>query len=252
MAQLFQTILYQPIFNIFVALYNVVGDVGVVILIITVVIKLALWPLTAKAIRAQKSLQELQPKMQELKEKYKDDQQRMAQETMALYKDHKVNPLGSCLPVLIQIPIFLALYWVLRNGLTTTDFSLLYGFVTAPDSIHATSLGIIDLAQSSVVLAIAAAGAQYWHASGLSKKRPPQTAGQGGKDEDMMAVMNKQMLYVMPVLTLFISASLPGGVALYWFLSTLLSAIQQKMIFSKHDKNGPHEGENVIDGTIVS
>lgn len=250
MRALFEIILYQPIFNTFVGLYNYIPDVGVVILIMTIVIKGALWPLTRKSIQAQKSLTDLQPKLEELKKKHKDNQQELAQETMKLYRENKVNPLGSCLPILIQLPIFLALYWVLRSGLTTDDFSLLYPFIAAPESINPISLGIANLANVSWVLALAAGAAQFWQAKSMMRRRAPKVAGEGAKDENMMAMMNKQMLYFMPVLTVFISLQLPGGVALYWFLSTFLTAVQQTILFRKQKKD---KGDgSVIEGEVVS
>lgn len=249
MSGLFEVLLYQPMFNIFVGLFNVIPDVGIVIVIITVLMKLALYPLTKKSIVAQKSMSELQPKMEELKTKYKDDQQQLAQETMKLYREHKVNPVGSCLPLLIQLPIFLALYWVLRNGLTTTDFSLLYSFIPSPEAINPISLGIFDLSERSIVLALLAGAAQFWQAKMLTNRRPPKNAGDGAKDESMAAMMNKQMLYMMPVLTVFIGIQFPGGLALYWFLSTLLTALQQVVVFrgQKKDKDA-----NVVEGKLAS
>ncbi len=249
MRALFEAILYQPIFNGFVGLYNIIPDVGVVIVIITLVIKVILYPLTKKSIVAQKSLSELQPKLEELKKKYKDDQQKMAQETMKLYAENKVNPLGSCLPILIQLPVFLAIYWVLRAGLENQSFELLYSFVENPGTINTMSLGIMDLAKASVILAILAGAAQYWQAKMMQRKQPPKEAGAGGKDENMMAMMNKQMLYFMPALTVLIGMTLPGGLTLYWFISTLLTAVQQKMmgLGTKEDK----KDKDAIEGKIV-
>ena len=116
-------------FNGFVALYNIIPDVGIVILIITIIIKLVLYPLTQSSIKSQKALNDLQPKMEEIKRKYKDNQQQLAAETMKLYKENKVNPFASCLPLLIQMPILIALYYVLRSGLASNTFDLLYSFV---------------------------------------------------------------------------------------------------------------------------
>jgi len=252
-AAFFHTILYDPLFNGFVALYDVIPDVGVVIFLITIIIKVALYPLTDKSIRAQKSLTDLQPKLEEVKKKHKDNQQMLAQETMRLYKEHKVNPLGSCLPLLIQLPIFLALYWVLRDGLTTTDFSVLYPFVPNPESINPISLGLFDLSVSNIPLALAAGLAQYWQAKTLSRRKPPSAAGEGAKDENMMTMMNKQMLYFMPFLTVLIGFQLPGGLALYWFLSTLLTGIQQEIVFKKGKKDGGHgDGGTIVEGTLVN
>jgi len=247
MSQLFHIILYQPIFNFFVGLYNFIPDVGIVILIITILIKIILYPLTNMSIRAQKSLTDLQPKMEALKKLHKDNQQMLAQETMKLYKENKVNPFGSCLPILIQLPIFIALYWVMSNGLASNQFEILYSFVKNPGHINTFTLGLFDLGQKSAILAILAGLAQYWQTKSMVRKQPPKAAGEGGKDESMMAMMNKQMLYMMPVMTVIISWQLPAGLALYWFLSTVLTGLQQMWLFKKKKDSI----SNVIEGEIV-
>lgn len=234
MSHIFQLILTQPMFNGFVALYNLIPDVGVVILIITILIKLVLYPLTKSSIKSQKALTDLQPKLNELKEKYKDDKQALAQETMRLYKENKVNPFASCLPLLIQLPILIALYYVLRTSLMdNTKFDLLYSFVSAPDAINKTSFGIFDLGKPSYVLAVLAGAAQFWQSKMMMRKRVDKPVPAGAKDEDTMAMMNKQMLYFMPFMTVFIGMSLSAGLTLYWFLSTLLTALQQLYMFKK-------------------
>lgn len=234
MQALFQTILYQPIFNGFVALYNLIPDVGIVIILITILIKAILYPLTNASIKAQKSLTDLQPKLDAIKQEFKGNQQQLAQETMKLYKEHKVNPFGSCLPILVQLPIFIALYYVLRGALTPNDFSSLYPFVKSPGTINAVSLGLVDLGKGNVILAVLAGAAQFWQAKMFSRKQPPKIAGAAAKDEGMAAMMNKQMLYVMPIMTVLISFQLPGGLALYWFFSTLLTGLQQVLLFKKN------------------
>lgn len=228
MAELFRTILFQPLFNLFVGLYDIIPDVGVVILLVTVFVKLVLYPMTKKSIAAQQDLQALQPKLEALKALHKDNQQLLAQETMKLYKEHKVNPLGSCLPILVQLPVFLALFYVLRDGLgPNAPFHLLYSFIQNPEVIDPISLGFINLQHASIPLAFLAAIAQFWQAKTMQAKRPPAIAGSAAKDETMAVMMNKQMLYVMPVMTLVIGFQFPGGLTLYWFLSTLLTALQQ-------------------------
>lgn len=235
---IFNVLLYKPIFNAFVGLYNIAPghDVGVVILVITLVIRLALYPLFNASIKAQKSMQELQPKMDALKKEFGSDQQKLAQETMKLYKEHKVNPVTSCLPMLIQLPILIALYLVLRDGLAGHNLATnLYGFVHNPGTINQMSLGIFDLSKASIVLAVLAGGAQYVQARAMVSKKPPVAAGAAGKDENMMAMMNKQMLYLMPALTVLIGMRLPAGLTLYWFLSTAFMVIQQTIIFKRHE-----------------
>jgi len=248
MRELFITFLYQPIFNLFVGLYDVIPDVGIVILIITVAIKLALHPLSTKSIKAQRAMQALQPKMKAIKEQYKDDKQAQAKETMKLYGEHKVSPLSSCLPILVQLPVFIALYYVLRDGLTADSFELLYSFVPNPGSINPISLGLFDLSQTSVVLAVLAAGTQFFQAKLMQTKRAPKEAGTGGKDEDMSAMMSKQMMYFMPIITLFIGLTFPGGLTLYWFLSTLFMLLQQLWIMRGEKQE---DGKGIVEGELV-
>lgn len=249
MTHFFQVILYQPLFNIFVGLYNLIPDVGVVILIITVFLKLVLYPLTKSSIKSQKALTDLQPKLEEIKAKHKGNQQLIASETMKLYKENKVSPFSSCLPLLIQLPILIALYYVLQKGLSNGgDYSLLYSFVDKPEQIKTVSLGFIELGKSSPILAVLAGAAQFWQAKMMTTKKPPKVAGEGAKDEGMMATMNKQMLYMMPVMTVVIGFSLPAGLTLYWLLSTVLTALQQLVVFKKKDDS--IGGSGVIEGKI--
>lgn len=260
LSTLFNAVLYRPIFNIFVFLYNILPyhDVGVVILVITVIIRLVLYPLTSSSIKAQKSMQELQPKMEEIKKKFPTDKQAQAQATMELYKTHKVNPFTSCLPMLIQLPILIALYLVLRDGLASTNLAQnLYSFVSNPQKINEISLTIFNLSKPNIALAVLAGLAQFWQAKSLVRKKPPAEAGTGGKDEGMAAMMNKQMLYFMPVMTVVIGMSLPAGLTLYWFLSTLLMALQQVYLFKKPSgditttPSAPNTPNKIIDGEII-
>jgi len=253
---IFNTILYQPLFNIFVGLYNVLPghDVGMVIIVITVLLRLAVYPLTASSIKAQRSLQDLQPKLEALKKQYAGDQQKIAQATMELYKNNKVNPLASCLPLLVQLPILIALYWVMQDGLASTNLSKsLYSFVANPGIINPTSFGFLNLSKPNVVLAILAGLAQYLQAKTMSRQQPPKEAGAGGKDENMMAMMNKQMLYMMPAMTVLIGFSLPAGLTLYWFWSTLLMAAQQYYMAKKNPVtvNNIALDNKVIEGEVV-
>lgn len=249
MLSLFHTALYQPIFNLFVFLYNVIPghDVGLVILAITILVRLILYPLTSSSVKSQRALQDLQPKMAAIKQQYPDDKQKQTQAIMEMYKNNKVNPLASCLPMLIQLPILIALYMVLQDGLNSKNLAdSLYSFVHNPGTINQVSLGIFNMAQPNYVLAVLAGFAQYLQAKTLSRKNPPATAGTGSKDEAMMSMMNKQMLYFMPVITVIIGLNLPAGLTLYWFFGTLLMALQQMWLFKGSNKNG-----TVIEGQIV-
>lgn len=236
-SELFNTLLYNPLLNLLIGMYNVVpfNDFGVSVIVVTLLIKIALYPLTASSLGSQKALQELQPKVQELRTQYKDKPQELAQQTMKLYRENKVSPFSSCLPLLIQLPILLALYWALRDGVSVIDASRLYSFVSHPGEINHISFGVLDLTKASYVLALLAGAVQYLQARMLSTKKGP--SAEGSKDENMMAMMNKQMLYFMPLITVLIGATLPAALTLYWFVSTLFTWLQQIVLFKKMDQN---------------
>lgn len=256
MSAIFHLILYKPIFNLLVVLYNILPghDLGVVILLLTIIIRAILYPFTGASIKAQKSMQELQPKLAEINAIHKNDAQKRAQAMMELYKTHKVNPLTSCLPVLIQLPFLIALFWVLRDGIASTNLAQnLYPFIPNPGHLNSVSLGFLDLAKPSYVLAVLAGAAQFWQAKSMTRKQPPKEAGAGAKDESMTAAMNKQMLYMMPALTVLLGFRFAAGLTLYWFLSTVLMVAQQWLINRKKTPSAPTPKSDapVIEGQIV-
>ncbi len=239
MIQLFNTILYEPLYNLLIWLYNVLpgNDIGLAIIALTIIIKIILLPLSQKSVKSQAEMQKLQPKLAEIKKKYKNDKQKLTEETMKLYKEQKVNPLSSCLPLLIQLPFLLAVYQVFRTGLANNGSDLLYSFVQNPGTVNSVSFGIIDLAVPSIYLAVLAAIAQFFQARMLPTAPKPKKVDANSKDESMMANMNKSMKYFMPIITLIIGMQLPGGLALYWFITTLLTSLQQLVLFRKKDSD---------------
>lgn len=228
-------------------------DVGLVIILITIAVRLLVYPLTSKSIKSQKAVQDLQPKVEAIKKEYASDQQKQAAMLMSLYKDNKVNPFASCLPLLIQLPILIALYLVMRDSLMTDKFAAeLYSFVANPGKLNSISFGFLDLIKPNIVLAVLAGAAQFFQAKMMLAKQPPKEAGAGGKDENMMAMMNKQMVYVMPIMTVVICYSLPSGLALYWFFSTILTLAQQYILLRKKDGEKPSDKGSVVEGQIIS
>lgn len=236
---IYTTIFYQPILNLLIFLYNILPgqDIGFAIIVLTVIVKAILLLPSAQSIRSQRALQSIQPEIDALKQKYGKDKEGLAKELMGVYKRNKVNPLSSCFPVIIQLPFLIAVYQAFRAGLASTENlgALLYPFVARPATIHTMFLWFLDLAKPSIVLAVLAGLAQWWQTKMLMHKRPPIKVP-GSKDEDMAAIINKQMIYMMPVMTVVISMSLPSGLALYWLVTTLLTVVQQLYIF----KQQPH------------
>ncbi|MEK9152344.1 MAG: YidC/Oxa1 family membrane protein insertase, partial [Patescibacteria group bacterium] len=198
--------------------------------------RVLLWPLSMKALKSQKALTDLQPKVEELKKKYANNKEEHAKALMAMYSAEKVSPTSSCLPILIQLPIFIALYQALDQGLKSKGFQMLYPFVHNPGTIDTHFFGM-DLGVPAAVLAIGAGITQYFQAKMMVTNRPPKGTP-GGADEDTLAIMNKQMLYMMPVLTVFIGWKLPAGLSLYWLTTNALAVLQQKVILKKSKMNG--------------
>ncbi len=231
MISLFHELLYRPLFNLLVFFYNIIpgSDVGLAIIATTLVIKLVFWPLTRKAIKSQKALQDLQPKIKELQTKYKDNKEEQAKQLMLFYKENKVSPFSGCLPLLIQLPILIALYQVFLKGFDPANLSVLYGFITNPGVIDPDFIGLVDLSQANKILAVLAGAAQFWQAKMVSPKKKLPNAPKTS-DEFMAQAMSKQMLYFLPVLTVVISWGLPAGLALYWVITTLFTVGQQYVI----------------------
>lgn len=240
MLQLYNLVIYQPLYNALVFIYNIIPghDIGLTIIAITIIIRLIFYPLFAKQIKAQKAIQDVQPQMNALKQKYKDDKQKQAQAMMEFYKKNKVNPLSSCLPTLIQLPFLIAIYQVFRSGLGSNDFSLLYPFVQNPGSLNTIAFwGLIDLSQRNIVLAVITGVVQFWQSKMMMAKTKPAKV-KGSKDEDFGSVMSRQMTYIFPIFTVIIGISLPSGLILYWLITTLLMGLQQ-LYYRKKDKQPP-------------
>src|SRR3972149_8720304 len=141
---LLKLILYQPLYNALIFLVWLIPghNVGLAIIILTVIIRLILLPSSMKATRQQKRMRDLQPEIQAIQARYKDDKAKQSQEIMAFYRENKINPLGSCLPLLIQLPILIILYYVFIHGLSTERFDLLYDFTPRPEVINTGFLGL--------------------------------------------------------------------------------------------------------------
>ena len=230
---IFNKVLYQPLFNGLIFLYNVIPgrDFGIAIIVLTVMVRLLFYPLFQKQMKAQKEMTLIQPKIKEVQKKYKNDKEKQAQATMDLYREHKINPFSGCLPMLIQLPILIAFFQVLRTGLDPSRLNDLYGFVKNPGSIDPMFLGLIDLAKSSVVLAVLAGAAQFIQ----SKMSLPAAGLQKGQGADFTSLMSTQMVYFMPVLTVMIAWQLPAGLPLYWLVLTIFGIIQQYFMNREKD-----------------
>ena len=236
----FNLILYQPFFNALILLYQHLPgqDFGIAVIVLTVLIRLILYPLMAQSLKSQKILSQIQPKIQELQRKYKNDKESQMKAIMEVYQKEKFNPFGGCLPLLLQLPILIALFWVFmafKDGLTPEELSALYSFVSLSKPLSEPSfLGLINLTRPSLVLAILAGICQFFQskmttfsASSFSTKKGTSQMG------EFSNIMQKQMLYFFPIFTLIILLRLPAVIALYWLTTSLFSIGQQYLIFKK-------------------
>lgn len=224
------TLLYQPIFNtLFFFIAKLPGhSLGWAVILLTLIIKLILLVPNHKALKSQKQMHRIQPQLDALRQKYKNDPQRLSQETMALWKKHKVNPMGSCLPMLIQFPILIALFYVVRDGLNVVSPDLFYEPLRYFDAsmVNPVFLNIIDLTKRNfIVLPLIVGGLQFVQIRmSLGRVQNKSAANPA------LPMMNQMMLYVMPLMIAVFTASLPAAVGLYWGTSTLFSMIQQWVI----------------------
>ena len=182
-----------------------VGNFGVSIIIVTILIKIMLLPLTLKQDKSMKEMKKLQPELEKIKEKYANDKQMLNIKTMELYKEHKVNPLGGCLPLLLQLPILFALFGVLKNGIIPKDSSFLWLKLSVPDQFYVLPVlnGAVSFFQQKLM--------------GSADSNPQM----------------KNMMYVFPIIMIMFSLKMPSGLQLYWLTSSILAVVQQYFIMKK-------------------
>jgi len=232
MRDLWNTFLYEPLYNALIFLTGVVpfGDAGIALITLTFIVKLVLFPLSQKSIIAQMRLRALEGEMSAIREKHKNDKEAQAKATMALYQREGVNPFSGCLPLLIQLPIVIALYFVFYKGLSPTG-GVLYTFVHYPEHLNTLFLGFFDISEKSLILALIAAAAQYFQ---TALTLPPQTPRKPGVEasfaEELSKSMNMQMRYVLPFFVAFIAYTTSGAVALYWAASSIFTIGQELFV----------------------
>ncbi|OGG43158.1 hypothetical protein A2841_01630 [Candidatus Kaiserbacteria bacterium RIFCSPHIGHO2_01_FULL_48_10] len=227
-AAFFHTFFYNPIYNLLVALVALTpgGDVGVAVIVLTIIIRLILLPLSLSAARTQRAMRALEPKLAELKEKHKDNKEEQALKTLELYRTERVNPFASILTVLVQLPVLLGLYWVFYyEPFTVLNIELLYSFTPVPGTITDSLFGVVSLGSKSITLAILAAVTQYFLAQFALSHAPKPTGG--GMQADFSRVMAFQMRYVFPLLIGTVAYTTSAAIALYFVTTNVIGALQE-------------------------
>ncbi len=221
----------QPLARFLNWLYSYLHSYGLAIIVLTLIVRLICWPVTQKANNSMRKMQKLQPQMNALREKYKDNQQELSARMMQLYRDEKVSPLGGCLPMLVQLPVFFALYSV---------------FGSAVELRHVSFLWAADLAQPDVVYVIPGINLPVHPfilmMTGLMILQQKISSPAAGADP-----MQQKMMAAMPLIMLFMLYDLPSGLTLYWTVSQLFSILQMKLgqyMADKEEKNNSGKSEN--------
>lgn len=226
--------LYVPIFNILILLYTYIPghDLGLAIITLTIIVRLILHPSYVSTLKSQRDMQRIQPYIAKIREEYKDDPKKQNEEIMKVYQEHRVNPFSSCLPLIIQLPLVLALYRVFVAGLDHASLVHLYTwFPNPPTELNTIFLRftensnlMIDLTQRSIPLAILAGVAPM--IQGWLTIKYPTTKSTGG----MSYLTNLALLVVVfPLITFFIALSLPSALSLYWATATCVMIVEQQL-----------------------
>ena len=234
--------------QVLVFLYGFTHNYGVAIILLTIIIRALMYPLMQKQMTSMMETQKIQPLMQEIQKKYKNDKEKMNQELMKLYKEHKVNPMGGCLPLIVQMPILILFFQVLREfkyhipntniidgGFLWIQNEVIYlgemvAGLAAPDKLF----GVIQFSGNEYFIGILPilVGASMYFQQKLTTPSAPAT-NQGSSSSNPTASTQKMMTTIMPLMIGFISFTLPSGLSLYWFTSTLFGIGQQFLINKK-------------------
>lgn len=235
MGDIFQTIFYQPLLNALVFFYSFFPwrDFGLAVILLTLVLRIVLYPLSARAFRAQKTLSDLQPKVQEIQEKFKHNKEELSRKMLELYQKEHINPFAAFLPLLIQFPVLIALFQVFRQGVGADQLPLLYSFISQPGVIETSFLGFVDLSQKSIPIAFLAGISQYIQGKQAFASNPQKLHS---SKPDLGKAIQTQMLYGLPVITVFFTSQLPSALGLYWIASNVFSIWQQWYLIKKHQK----------------
>ena len=232
MMAILKTIFYVPLYNGLVFLMDILpfADAGISLVLFTIIVKLALFPLSQKAIKEQLRMKETNEELNKVKEKHKGNREQQARAVLAFYKEKKINPFSGVLVMFIQLPIIIALYSIFLNGgLPKISSELLYPFVSIPDAVSMSFLGFIDITKKNIILALIAAALQYFQSALATPPAPApsKTGGVPNMAESFAKSMQFQMKYIFPAMIFFSAYAYSGVVALYLITSSAFAVGQE-------------------------
>lgn len=235
MITLWKLLIYKPLYNTLIFFVDTVPDYSmfIAVIILTIIVRFIIYPLSYKSIKTQIQTKKIQPELKKLKKEFTDKKEQ-AKKTLELYKKHGVNPFSSFLVMLIQLPIILALYWVFKDIGEGLDVSLLYNFISEPKSINLYTFGF-DLTQKSYILAFLTGVTQFIYLSFSASMKKDKNEDKSDQ-EKMMAMVGQSMKYTMPIMIAVFSYIIGGAVALYWVTSNVFMIFQELYIQKKLKK----------------
>lgn len=226
----FHAVVYDPIYNALVYFVDIVPahDMGIAVIIVTILVRIILYPLSKKAIKAQMDMKRIAPEIEEIKKKYKDKREEQGRAIFALYRERGVSPFAGILLLLVQLPILLGLYFVFAHGgLPAVDKNLLYSFVPAPPEVNMHFLGLIDMAGKSMVLAALAGVTQFIYTRLSMGPRGSLVAAEASFSADMARTFDLQARYILPIMVAGIAYFIAAAAPLYWLTSNLFMIGQE-------------------------
>ncbi len=228
---IFHLVFYQPLYNALVFLVGIVPyyDVGIAVIILTLITRAIVFPLSHRAILTQRKMRAIEPEMKQVKEKFKKDKQEQTRQTMALYKSHGISPFSGFLMLLIQLPILIALYKLFLSGIQFNGGEL-YSFISLPVEIRTVFLGLIDIFKSNYILAALAGITQFFQMYLAMPKIVKPDADSNSFSDQLSRSMAIQSRYIMPIFIFFIALRFSSGIALYWTAMNVFAIVHEAIV----------------------
>lgn len=253
---MFDTLIVTPLVNLVLFFYAIFPyhDLGLAVIIVTILVRLLVWPLASKQLHSQRAMQKLAPEIAQLRKKAGGDKQKESQMLMELYKEKGISPFASLTPILIQMPLLIAFYYALRHAVAAGQVAdLVYApianmpaikeIIANPGAYKPLLMGVVDLAKPNIIIAALAAVAQFVQTKQIMPKKSADKA-------DTAAQVAQISVLLFPFMTFLFAMSLPSALGLYWFVASLVSILQQHLILRKDveemeeigDKSGGKKG----------
>jgi len=238
MIDFFHATVYTPLYNMLIGILDIGSwvDVGMAVILLTAIVKTALFPLSRKASRTQRMMKDLEEPMKEIREKYKDDRETQGRKMLELYKDKGVNPFSSIIVIFIQIPVIFSLYFIfLRGGLPVINMELMYSFVPTPETVNMMFVGLIDMASRNWPLALVAGVTQFYQSKLAMPELGPRKTD-ATFQEDFARSMQMQMKFMLPLIVAGVAYWASAAVALYWITSNIFAIGQELYVKREHEQ----------------